>query len=741
MRSMYFRSGVSVGLTCAFLISGFAATCDAGSGRKISLPSENRQKIKNGIVAEIDTRWAEGFGYRPVTVTLMVRRIKRDRTIQIDFLPESHGSYREPLRMSVEMEIPQGEREVSQTFYVPQQTPWNSFRLEFFEDRRKLKDLSTKWNTGWPNVSNNVDSPCVLLVDKDAPRLVEDRQMLAGTRELRRKKTRDLPDARKFQYIATNYSRTVRNRGGMGVVYDEDVEADEEEYLGSDFETINLSTQIGNLELLPPIDLPKSYLGLSGIDLIVISLEDLQSLNSDHPERFKALDFAIRNGCNLIVYDAENVADAVATLFKCGDNWQSADKNRYTTVAKNSFVDMAESGYTVRRKKSQPPIPKDLPPVETINHGMGRIAIIESENPYARPVHFWQWVCGAIGNDRLTWKDRHGISLVDSNQDYWDFMIPGFGASPVEAFLGVITLFIVCIGPVNFWFLKKSRRLYLLPITVGIAALLTTVTMLVYALVSDGIHTRIRLQSFTTLDQRQEQHIASTHGRHSYLASITPANGLVFPREMCVYPIEAYYNYQRELEEEVSVRSGKRMLQRGYVAPRTTMQFMTTGVETTDHGVEVDDTGNVPKATNNLDIELQHAWVCDDDGNLFYSGNTSVGGNLKLEPTDAETAIGLYKSLVKANKPAPPKGLDKTANNVFGFGSPYGYYSSGGPSNTSTALLHKNINRIPSTGVPDFFNNKTPKTYLVVSKEAPPFVHLGTKGKQTAGFHVVTGIR
>ena len=733
---MSVRRSLLLWLTCLVFIGGMDAHCEAGSGRKINLPSENRKKIKNGIVAEIETRWVEGFGYRPVTVTLAVRRIKQDRTIQIDFLPESHSKHREPLRMSVEMEIPQGEREVSETFYLPQQTPWNSFRIEFFEDRRKLKDLSMQWSTSWANVSNNVDSPCVLLVDKDAPRLEQDRQALVQTLSQQKERTHDLPDARKFQYIATQYSRTVRQRNGNVYYSEGDLEGQD---IGSDFQTINLLTQIGNLEVLPPIDLPLSYIGLSGIDLIVISLEDLKSIAGDYPDRFRAIDFAIRNGSNLIVYHDEKVADEVTAILGCGSDWRSADRSRYNTIAKDTFVDMSESGYTVRRKKSQPPIPRNLPPVETIGHGLGRIAVIEAGNPYARPTHFWQWVCGAIGTDRLTWKDRHGISLVDSNQDYWDFMIPGFGASPVESFLAVITVFILCIGPLNFWFLKKSKRLYLLPITVGAAALLTTVTMLVYALVSDGIRTRVRLQSFTMLDERDEQHIASTHSRHSYLASITPANGLIFPREMCVYPVEAYYRYDRKREEFVNGRSSKRRLKRGYVAPRTTMQFMTTGVENTDCGLAVDGSGSSLKATNRIDVDLQHAWLRDDDGKLFYSGTTAVGQPLKFEPTDEDAAIKLFKQLLKTNKPTPPAGIDKTANNMFGFGGGYSYYSSSGPSNTSTSLLHKHINRTPSTGVPDIFKNATPNRYLVVSDDAPPFVHVGTKAIETAGFHVVMG--
>ena len=65
-------------------------------------------------------------------------------------------------------------------------------------------------------------------------------------------------------------------------------------------------------------------------------------------------------------------------------------------------------------------------------------------------------------------------------------------------------------------------------------------------------------------------------------------------------------------------------------------------------------------------------------------------------------------------------------------------YSSVKAIGTTAALMHTEIYQL---GNPNrsFFTKPTPNTYLLVTEEAPPFVRLGTKAKQMAGFHVIRG--
>jgi hypothetical protein len=108
-----------------------------------------------------------------------------------------------------------------------------------------------------------------------------------------------------------------------------------------------------------------------------------------------------------------------------------------------------------------------------------------------------------IRADNWMWYQRHGMSLNRENPDYWNLIIPGVGRAPVGSYLVLITLFVIVIGPVNYFWLRKWKRLYLLLVTVPLGAALVTLALMNYALLTDGLGVRVRVRSYTHLDQRR----------------------------------------------------------------------------------------------------------------------------------------------------------------------------------------------------------------------------------------------
>ena len=143
--------------------------CQAGSGGVVTLPQFNGKKVTSGIIADVDCRWTNGSGYRPVRVTLTARKANRDRTIRVVLLPESWSSSQEPLAVSAEITIPEGEKKVTKTILVPQYSYWNNMRATFYEGGRKLKDLSMDRPFNWNTTYTTLEAPCLLLVDGKAP--------------------------------------------------------------------------------------------------------------------------------------------------------------------------------------------------------------------------------------------------------------------------------------------------------------------------------------------------------------------------------------------------------------------------------------------------------------------------------------------------------------------------------------------------------------------------------------------
>ncbi|MGI9457636.1 MAG: hypothetical protein ACR2NU_13815, partial [Aeoliella sp.] len=138
------------------------------------------------------------------------------------------------------------------------------------------------------------------------------------------------------------------------------------------------------------------------------------------------------------------------------------------------------------------------------------------------------------------WPNRHGLVPSEANADFSNWLIPDVGLAPVIEFQILITLFVLGIGPLNYWLLKRAGRLHLLVLTVPAAAVLITGGLLAYGLLADGFSTRVRSLSITLLDQDRGE--AVSWNRLSYYAAFAPREGLTFSKETAVYPILPGYD-------------------------------------------------------------------------------------------------------------------------------------------------------------------------------------------------------
>jgi hypothetical protein len=114
--------------------------------------------------------------------------------------------------------------------------------------------------------------------------------------------------------------------------------------------------------------------------------------------------------------------------------------------------------------------------------------------------------------------------------------IPGVDAVPARAYLAILLVFSLLIGPANYWFLRRRQQQVLLVLTAPLISAIFIVLLGAYVLAGEGLGVRGRATTFTMLDQVRQQ--ASTRGSVSlYAAGMTPGGGLRFPRDVAVFPI------------------------------------------------------------------------------------------------------------------------------------------------------------------------------------------------------------
>jgi hypothetical protein len=114
--------------------------------------------------------------------------------------------------------------------------------------------------------------------------------------------------------------------------------------------------------------------------------------------------------------------------------------------------------------------------------------------------------------------------------------IPGVAGVPARAYLSILVVFSILIGPANYWFLRRKRQQVLLVLTAPIISSIFIALLGGYVVAGEGFGVRGRAVSFTMLDQAR-RHAVTRATASLYAAGLGPSGGLRFGRETAVYPI------------------------------------------------------------------------------------------------------------------------------------------------------------------------------------------------------------
>ena len=136
------------------------------------------------------------------------------------------------------------------------------------------------------------------------------------------------------------------------------------------------------------------------------------------------------------------------------------------------------------------------------------------------------------------------FGLPANRMGYWSgtdtrgfrLTIPGVHGVPTRAYLSILVVFSLLIGPINYWLLRRGQRLVLFVLTVPVVSAIFIVLLAGYVVAGEGFHVSGRAATFTMIDEARKQ--AVTRGSASlYAAGMTPAGGLRFPRDVAVYAL------------------------------------------------------------------------------------------------------------------------------------------------------------------------------------------------------------
>ena len=721
-----------------------------------------------GTHVSVDTRWVDGAGYRPVKVTLTpTTTTATDKTFTVEFLLRRRHWFEDQydLRVARDIELPAGSAAVRETVAIPRYPDCDSYKINVLEDGQLLLALCPNW-TPYVNMPTDWGEclPAMLIVADAMPDTSQIAALLPlenySVSQTDRRLNRTPFQTRSFVQQWPNVSQQMPNVVVSGTAWARKGE------------------------------LPQRWIDYSSLDVVCLSLGELDETASKNPAALKAILRWTAAGGNLWVYgvgqdwrrlgELEDLLGLPPGIGHAGDpadrGWTPPGKEVYLERVQGALTqaDTAEVRYMqtiprafdvdgpavvtepIYRGVLQPPIGEapSQPHFLLRPYGMGLLVALAPDDPFPGTADQWRGVLNAVGPDRWLWYRRHGMSMVRENADYWNFLIPGVGLVPVFEFCLLITLFVLAIGPANYWLLQRSGRLHLLVVTIPLGAATVTVMLFAYALVADGLGTRVRARSVTWLDQSRGE--AACWARLSYYAGLAPRRGLTFPDDVAVLPLEHLPVPDRR---EGPLRRGliwdhgpsapslpSQTVQRfvsGWLDSRTPMQLLTVRSRRSRLGLELIRTGGTLRIKNRLGTRIEQLVVYCEDRKYYWAEGVDAEKTTLLQPFTPRTQTKFQQTWAE-NRPQISPGIQTRYNNysdVFGLRNirrSRGGNSAITPPTQQTSRLEASLAGLSTLGSATL-SPPQPGSYVAVVKQSPEVVLGVASASEEASYHVILG--
>lgn len=394
------------------------------------------------------------------------------------------------------------------------------------------------------------------------------------------------------------------------------------------------------------------------------------------------------------------------------------------------------------------PAPLHDPPFIYRAHGLGLVVAVAADDLLSQSAGEWQGLLNTIGSLRWVWYRRQGISAQRENREFWDWPVPGVGLAPVTAFQVLITAFVIAIGPVNYWWLRRRGKLHLLVMVVPLSAALVTLALFGYALAVDGLGVRVRARSLTRLDQRTGE--VACWARIAYYAGLAPSEGLNFSSDVAAIPLLPQSQDERHGElrrRTMSWSSEGQNLVSGWIVSRTPTQFLTVRSRRSAAGLQVKSgQGSLPpQIENRLGVRIERLLLADAEGNHFRAEAIPSGGAAKAEPADLTAERIAFRKLYDLRRPQVPPGFDGqrsrlVATRRWRWTSPWN--NSLPPATLSSSLLEREL-EFALLGFSRTQGGQAaglqPRSYVAVVERSPEVEYGVDSYREEESLHVVVG--
>ena len=262
--------------------------------------------------------------------------------------------------------------------------------------------------------------------------------------------------------------------------------------------------------------------------------------------------------------------------------------------------------------------------------------------------------------------------------DFWNWLIPAVGRTPVIPFLAFVVLFVGFVVPgLMIWCNRHKRRVWLV-VAMPLTAAVFTLLLFCYGILKDGLGAISRTRSLAFVDINGDGIVWS---RQNYFAARVPEQGIMLSTDTQLAPMLVHSNNDLRGCQQFDV-DGKQQY-KGLIPPRLQTQFSVTH-PLRKISVMARDSKQDPALNENSIVNASHckwtiAMFINREGKAFIAKDVSDGQTAVLTETPIEDSIALMRKAYQATPLSAPLdapsadqiSLTQTISNFFSFNRNY----------------------------------------------------------------------
>lgn len=207
-------------------------------------------------------------------------------------------------------------------------------------------------------------------------------------------------------------------------------------------------------------------------------------------------------------------------------------------------------------------------------------------------------------------------------------VVPNVGI-PLRSTFILMVIFSLLAGPVLIFVLSRKNRRIWLNWAIPALSIVTSVFLVVYALISEGVTSHVILSGITHLNQID--HMAATLGTHGYYTPFTPERGLEFNTASSLIKCSEYYWRDNSPSRTIDWTHGQNFT-RGWISARVPEYFSCRTVERRRERIHFSQ-GSAPdklNIINGLGADIESLTIVDHSGKIYKTSNLKAGVSIEI---------------------------------------------------------------------------------------------------------------